>query len=363
VLRGVAASLVVLHHYALALNAYNPVNSWIIDSGLGQLGACGVDIFFAISGFIMVYTTQGKLGVEDAVVFAKRRVLRIYPLYWVWSIVLLALWAGGLTLKSHHYSPAFLLKSFLLIPGFNGYNYHPFLDQGWTLSFEVLFYVVFACALLLRLKKSRLLFLAGAFAMLSYLSRLLPANSGVRYLLSDPIIIEFVFGVLAAEVFLRLPAIRAARWMRVLPFTLTTIGCVALLWTVKLEVTDRLRFLLYGLPALLIVFGAAMRGPAPRARWLVFLGDASYSIYLTHIFFLMGYGPAVKHLSRLSRLPTDPMIVAAAVVTIALSSFTYVLIERPLTKFVSAKRLAVPHSQALSGMSELSSVCNVSRGS
>jgi exopolysaccharide production protein ExoZ len=64
VLRGIAASLVVFHHHSLVLKEYSPAHSWIVDSGLDKVGACGVDIFFAISGFIMVYTPRGKRRID-----------------------------------------------------------------------------------------------------------------------------------------------------------------------------------------------------------------------------------------------------------------------------------------------------------
>jgi len=354
----------VFHHYSLVLKDYSHASSWIINSGLGKVGACGVDIFFAISGFIMVYTTQRKAGVSDAFVFVKKRALRIYPLYWVWSTALLALWVGGIALTSHHYPTGFLVDSFLLIPSFNGHSYHPFLDQGWTLSFEMLFYGVFASAILLRPKNSRLAFLVAAFAMLSCLSILLPSNSGIRYLVSDHIIIEFLYGVLAAEVLLRLPAVRAASWMRSLPFALMIIGVVALLETVKLNVSDSMRFVMYGLPALLIVFGAAMRGSVPCHPLLVYFGDASYSIYLTHGFFSMAYGMALKHFSLLTRLPADTTIIAAGIITICLSSLSHLAIERPLTRLASDRKSPpTPENQPTGSMSGLSSLCEVSRTS
>jgi exopolysaccharide production protein ExoZ len=360
VLRGIAASLVVFHHYSLVLTEFSPAHSWIVDSGLGKIGACGVDIFFAISGFIMVYTTQSKAGVKDALVFVTRRGFRIYPLYWVWSTVLLALWASGFALTSHHYSVGFLITSFLLIPSFNGHSFHPLLDQGWTLSFEMLFYVVFAGCILLRLRKSKLAFLIGSFAMLSCVSVLLPSDSGIRYLLSDHITIEFLYGVLAAEVLLRLPATFTAWWVRVLPFALMVIGCVALLGTVGLEMPDSMRFVTYGLPALLIVFAAAMRGPTPCPRLLVYFGDASYSIYLTHGFFSMAYGMALKHSSLLTRLSSDAAIVAAGIITILLSSLTHLLVERPLTDYFSGRKNApVPVSHSTGSTSDSSALGNV----
>jgi peptidoglycan/LPS O-acetylase OafA/YrhL len=206
----------------------------------------------------------------------------------------------------------------------------------------MLFYLAFTCAILLKLKRSKLVFLAGAFAVLSLLSRFLPSGSGIRYLLSEPIIIEFLYGVLAAEILLRLPATRNVRWMRILPIVLISFGAIAIFCTVKLDFPGSMRFAVYGLPALLIVLGAAMRGPEHCPRILVYLGDASYSIYIMHGFFSMAYGTALKHFSVLGRLPSDAVIVVAGIATITLSSFTYPLIERRLTKALSpAKSLPV----------------------
>ena len=92
--------------------------------------------------------------------------------------------------------------------------FQPLLGQGWTLSFEMFFYLVFGCAILLKLTSGKLPFLAAAFAVLVLLGRFLAPNSGMRYLLTNPIILEFLFGVFVAEVIMRLPAIRSDRLAR-----------------------------------------------------------------------------------------------------------------------------------------------------
>jgi len=337
-LRGVAASLVVYHHFARIFQGGSPSPSWIYRCGLGNLGACGVDIFFVISGFIMVYTTVGKDGTRDALTFLDRRILRIYPLYWVWTSLLLALWLTGIaklggTNQGQHYSISYLFKSYLLVPSFNGEYFHPFLAQGWTLSFEMFFYLLFSCSILLGLRSGRLPFLAVAFSVLALSSTFVPGG-GLAYLLSNPIIIEFLYGVLVAELLLHASKAQV-RLPRGLPIALMTIGAAALLSTVKLQTPDSLRFLFYGVPALCIVSGATMLGPMPAPRLLVYLGDCSYSIYITHGFFAMAYASALKHSSGLDKLPPDGVILLAGTITIALSSFTYALVEKPLTRSLS----------------------------
>jgi exopolysaccharide production protein ExoZ len=304
---------------------------------LGNLGACGVDLFFVISGFIMVYKTRRKAGNDDALIFITRRILRIYPLYWVWTSLALALWVGGVGQRLQHYSIWYVVSSYLLIPSFNGLDFHPLVRQGWTLSFEMFFYLVFACGICLKLRSSKLPFLATAFCSFAFLSKLLAPDSGARYLLRNSITIEFLYGMLAAEILVNLPPIRANRLARSLSLALISVGAGALLCTLRFHDAYSLRFIFYGVPVFSIVLGAAMLGSASAPSLLVSLGDRSYSIYLGHGFFLMVYAFALKHWPLCFSLSPDAGIVLAGAATIALSSFTYSIIERPLTRALSPK--------------------------
>jgi exopolysaccharide production protein ExoZ len=337
-LRGVAASLVVFFHFAQLYRERTPIPSWIQDSGFGDLGACGVDLFFVISGFIMVYTTRTKAGSNDALAFITRRILRIYPLYWFWTSLLLALRVGGLAQRAQCYSASYVASSYLLVPSFNGSNFHPLVHQGWTLSFEMLFYLVFACGITLKLRSSKLLFLAVTFSICALFSRFLPSDNGIRYLLTNPISIEFLYGMLAAELLVKVRPICSHRAARSLSITLIGAGAGALPFTIRFYDAYAFRFAFYGVPAACIVFGVAMLGSASAPGLLVYLGDRSYSIYVAHGFFLLAYAFALKHWAFCSGLSADPATVLASAMTIALSSFTYSLVERPLTSALSSKR-------------------------
>jgi exopolysaccharide production protein ExoZ len=141
VLRGVAAALVVMHHFSQSVEMYSRQKFLIVSSGLGALGSVGVDLFFVISGFIMIYTTRDRLGVHDALTFFGKRARRVYPLYWMWTTVLLSLVVGRIALRGHTYPAEYIAASYLLVPMFNESNGNslPLLWQGWTLSFEMLF--------------------------------------------------------------------------------------------------------------------------------------------------------------------------------------------------------------------------------
>jgi exopolysaccharide production protein ExoZ len=328
-LRGVAASLVVFNHFG-AVMALAPRRSWINDSGLSNLGNSGVDLFFVISGFIMVYTTTGWSGGKDSLKFLRRRVQRIYPLYWLWTTVLLALWVSGIALKTHHYTVKYLICSYLLVPSKLDGDFRPFLSQGWTLSYEMLFYLIFAVGIRIGFDRWRPAFLAGAFATVYLLGRLLPLDSGPRYLVSQPILLEFLFGVLVAEALQRMPASGDTRRARAIALLLMVGGSLALVGTVPFHVPLRVRFLAFGLPAMCIVCGAAMMGTSPGNRLLVYLGDASYSIYLTHFFLAMAFATVFGRIPGIARVPSDVMIVVLTVVAVTLCSFTYPIERRLL---------------------------------
>jgi exopolysaccharide production protein ExoZ len=327
-LRGVAASLVVFTHFGDL-----PAHSWVKDSRFSQLGTSGVDLFFVISGFIMVYTTRGLGGGGDALQFLRKRIHRIYPLYWVWTTVLLVLWLCGLAYASHRFPIAYIVGSYSLIPSYlDGavYPFFPLLIQGWTLSFEMLFYVVFAAGILLNMKRWRLIFLAGSFAVLWLAGRPLSPYSGLKYLVSNTIVIEFLFGVLVAQMMVPM-----AKQGRSIAISLMCAGAFLLLGSTGFHYSvDWMRFLVYGIPAASLVLGAAMMGARPMNKVLLYLGNASYSIYLSHFFFALLFGWALKHTHAMDRVQPDLLIVAMTAATIALSSLTY-----PLERLFQFKRV------------------------
>lgn len=335
VLRCIAASVVVFHHYTLTFSEHGIQRSWSVHSGLGELGNCGVDLFFVISGFIFVLTTRDKVGSKQAWTFLKRRVLRIFPLYWFWTSVLLVLWLAGFGLQIHHYTRPFILCSYLLFPSFDGANYHPLLGQGWTLTFEMYFYAVIFLAIILRIKRGRLAFVAAFFGLFALIGMSPFLSGGLRWVLTNSLVIEFIFGMLCGEIMLRVSPERSADWERPAAVLLFSLGTLALFSTLMLHVTSGLRFAYYGIPATCVVLGAVLLRSRPAPALLVYLGDASYSIYLSHSFIVLAYGLALKRSGFVRRLPPDPAIFCATLGTIALSSLTYMLLERRIIRGLS----------------------------
>jgi peptidoglycan/LPS O-acetylase OafA/YrhL len=212
-------------------------------------------------------------------IFFTRRLIRIVPIYWLLSGLALILtiavpqaFATGRLLEL-----PYLLGDFAFIPWPNSQgSFERLLVVGWTLDYEMYFYVLFSLALFLR---SGLKWLIG-FLLASVIAGLFshPAHPWLQLLMS-PMLGEFLLGIFVAQL-VRHPVSRWAAW------TLLVLGCVAVacsgLWRVD-------RAFEWGIPAAVIVLAVLWlniecRGPVGRA--MVVLGDASYSIYLTQVFSL-----------------------------------------------------------------------------
>jgi exopolysaccharide production protein ExoZ len=327
-LRFVAAMLVAMMHITQAISIHI---SGTGDSVYWAPGSSGVDIFFVISGFVMAISTRdlaqpGAARLAAAWVFMKRRILRIVPLYWFYTLLKAALLLAipALAVKST-IVPAHLAASLLFIPAMSPWGFiQPTLPVGWTLNYEMLFYVVFALAIALGAPRIR-------FCLLVFLSVILAGRqfpgSVVLAFYAQSIVFEFILGVCIAHALLRYgsgPAPLAA--VLVAGGVLFTFG---LGWEPGSE-----RLVPWGLAAAALVLGTVWLEPliarAPLASRLSFLGDASYSIYLSHTFVVPACVLALRRLGVL-----DPVAVSlvTALAVIAAGCASYLWLEKPMTAF------------------------------
>ncbi len=279
-LRGVAAALVVVHHSTQLWEGRLHTQS--TAAGWGN-GAAGVDIFFVISGFVMAYTALGRRHMTGTD-FLRRRIVRIVPLYWICTVATIA----ALAMRYRHnlsssgdFGTAHVLASFLFLPTVNKLgNVGPVLVIGWTLSYEMFFYFLFAVSLAFAAKVSPLRLVTILMVAISCIGLFYRANWPVITVLTQPIILEFVAGLwLAYAVLLR------QHWPRNLTIALGLIGLLTLLWIPLAN--DALRPLCWGVPAFAVVASVVMgeNGIAPYLpHWALRIGDASYSLYLSHLF-------------------------------------------------------------------------------
>ena len=316
-LRGIAALMVVAFH-AAAIGArsggYEPASMF-------TAGLAGVDLFFVISGFVMVASTAGRRTTPLA--FLWKRVIRIVPLYWLLTLLVanVALLRPDL-LSSTDYDGGLLLASLFFVPVQNPAvgETLPMLIPGWTLNYEMAFYLVFALALLLPPRRQVPAVIAVLVLAVS-LRHLIPwSPAGAFYTM--PLVLEFGAGMLiATAVGLGIP-VRAR----------LALACFVLGWIALLALAggDLWRSLSSGLPATLIVAGAVFleRGRRlPDLKPLRWIGDASYSIYLTHVLTL----PVLAVLWEAAGLvPSGAFIIACLLASVLGGLVTYHLVERPL---------------------------------
>jgi peptidoglycan/LPS O-acetylase OafA/YrhL len=337
ILRFLAAAMVLLshvQHQAAGMNfgaaTYTP---W---TGIYLAG--GVDIFFVISGFIMHAISSGDFGHEGAAKrFLIRRLVRIVPPYWLFTLAMIA---AAVFFSGHIRHSALslwhIVTSFLFIPYPNAYGQpYPMLMLGWTLNYEFFFYVVFGVALVLPRAKG-LGFVFLAIGSLSVLGIFDTFKSLPMSFWSNPIMLEFLLGILlsmAHEKGARVGGVTAALLITggfLAMFVLMDLGIAAHFWTA--------RVLWMGLPALAICAGAVLLVQPVRyagfKQALVFLGDASYALYLSHPFALN----LVALLWSKAGLQQPYLYVAlSCAVSLALGAVVHVLVEKPVTRYFSSR--------------------------
>ncbi len=244
----------------------------------------GVDIFFVISGFVMVYASARLFGRPGAVgLFARRRLARVVPLYWMATTLVLAvaLLMPG-TLSEAPGGIGSMLASYLFIPWRRPDGFiQPLFRLGWTLNYEMLFYAAFASFIGLRRNRAVACVFAVMLALAVAGQALRPSNPQALFW-TDPIVLEFAAGMLVAQ--LLLAGVRLAA-----PVRLLLAACGVGMLFVEGRADGPWRFLAYGLPATLFVAACVLARPASgrvsaRLRLGILLGDASYAIYLVHPF-------------------------------------------------------------------------------
>lgn len=257
--------------------------------------AGGVDIFFVISGFIMYHIAARSFGTPHAArEFLKRRLLRIVPPYWFFTTAMVA----AMILLSAHVahriiSPAHVAASYVFLPWTNPYGqFYPVLMLGWTLNFEMLFYGIFAASLNFP-RRFGLAFIAAVISGLALSGLLVDFRGGALAawpiaFWSNPIVLEFLFGIALAYVFGA-----GVRCSRSVGLTVIALGCGAMVAAQYAGLAGNYwaaRCLWMGLPALVVCAGAALmehgEQPSRVQRGLELGGDASFLLYLSHPFSL-----------------------------------------------------------------------------
>ncbi len=300
-LRGFAALMVVIFHICTTFEQLDPklARTFWLESG--------VDIFFIISGFVMIQSTNSQT--KNSFRFLLDRAVRIIPIYWILSIF------AALTFSRSHSD--MLLPSLFFFPVIDpekGALVSAVIPPAWTLNLEIFFYLIFA-ALVKLSYRNKVISVLAVFISLMVLQRLMPSMLLGFY--TQPLIFEFLLGMLLARYH------HFARgWM--LPLG------VLMLCLTRTPFQFAPAHYLPG--AFLVVAGVlALESRLKYSVSLNKLGDASYALYLIHMMVI-----TASYLLFGSFLSTAPE--AFFVTTLTLSILTAILvnrtIEQPLVQYL-----------------------------
>ena len=328
-LRALAALMVVLYHVESGINGWFAPRVALPSA---TAGAAGVDLFFLISGFIMVVTSRGLSAGE----FMTRRLIRIVPLYWLSTFVFLAAAFVLPQREGQDHSIAATLTSLLFIPYARPDGaIQPLNPVGWTLNYEMFFYVLFALGL--SFARNAMVRVVGtalvAIVLLGALVRPdLPAAATLLRFWADPIVLEFLAGMAVARLYLsgfRIGA-PAASLLALLAFA------TFILAAMSAEPHGFGRLVLWGGPALLLLLAAVLGPDLPLPRPVILLGDASYSLYLFHLPILLVFKQLGPRLALPWQDAATPWLVGLAITgaAILVALVAYLWFERPVTRLL-----------------------------
>lgn len=338
-LRALAAIFVIFAHTYTALLVYKNSNASYFYkissiSGLDRFGEFGVFLFFTISGYIMMKTTIKKeWGRKFAYDFLIKRITRIYPLYWLLTVLMLIVWGSGLFLKNQSYTVGYIFSSFLLVPFYthNG-EINPIISQGWTLMYEMFFYFFFSMAILFKIKKYIIPFMLFIFILFPLYSLLFYGiSTGLHLFFNRFVVYYFILGMVCFYL---------SDFFHNVKYRFFNIGIVIFLIFIVFfngYLSDSCFSIMEPIVIFFLVFTSVLPSNEKEIKIGSFIGDASYSIYLTHAFFTLALGFLLKK-NYLQSISDIALTILTLCVAIIFGCICYVLIEKPILNYIRNKR-------------------------
>ena len=293
-LRLMAATMVVLLHSTFYISTrVNPLYP------VWSPGYYGVHIFFVISGFVMILSSQTNSQRQmNWMNFATQRLIRIVPLYWLVNIIKLLIFE---IFPSHiriNSSPFHILLSMFFVPARSDVGIlEPFYGVGWTLNFEMMFYFLFTLALWRR--KNPLYWITPVLIGLAIISLFKTQHWPSISFYCDPIVLNFIWGMLIATLYNK-PIILNVRLAI----------CFFLFGFITIVYIPNAPFL--GLQYASLVLGTVYIEPYIGHRipkWVIRGGTTSYALYLLHPMI----GPAVTTVVA-SYISVQPIVIISTII-------------------------------------------------
>jgi peptidoglycan/LPS O-acetylase OafA/YrhL len=312
--RFLAALGVVYFHAVGALRAgrFSDIGS----NPFTELGAAGVDIFFVISGFVIFRSATRKN--RTPIEFARDRLIRLVPAYWILTVIHLVILASVAILRGTEvpFDFSWTIQSLFFVSQPLGNNL-PLISQGWSLEIEMLFYLLVAVGLIIKNPIANIVFPATALVSL------------VGFGLLPDLALEFIFGGILGFLYTRI------KFPTLIAIGAGVIGIVLFVAPVILGAVDAPRWVTWGIPSVLVVFSAIK---LPQLNWKILptLGAASYPVYLLHMMVINIVSPVFSMFGT-----STPMFFVALGSCLILSQVLGIvfdkLVDKPISRFLKAR--------------------------
>lgn len=306
-LRAFAAINVVLFHAIGAAPSYS--HEAVLFHFFEGWGANGVDVFFVISGFIMLYSLTLKK--KSPLEFVVGRCIRIVPIYWIVTmLIVIVFYLSPSIFRELIITPEWTIAS-LFFTSLLIFEKTPIVYVGWTLELEVIFYLIISISILMKSFNVAFLFIGLLLTIVSLYA-------------DNYIMIEFFFGCIIAYIYHRYK-LSANLGVFIFFFGVATLG-ISLLPQIKH--LDLHRIFIWGIPSFFLVFGAVF-SPQIKNFALSYLGDASYSIYLIQIMTI----PAIYKLVNLFKLQVngDALVFFCVLMSVVIGCIFHSSVEKPIS--------------------------------
>ena len=313
-LRFIAALAVVYFHAFGTLRAV--AFPEIGPNPLTELGAAGVDVFFVISGFVIFLslTRKNRTPIE----FARDRLIRLVPAYWILTVIHLVILASVAILRGTEvpFDFSWTIQSLFFVSQPLGNNL-PLISQGWSLEIEMLFYLLVAVGLIIKNPIANIVFPATALVSL------------VGFGLLPDLALEFIFGGILGFLYARI------KFPSLIAIGAGVIGIVLFVAPVILGAVDAPRWVTWGIPSVLVVFSAIN---LPQLNWKILptLGAASYPVYLLHMMVINIVSPIVSMFGP-STVLFFFALASCLILSQVLGIFFDKLVDKPISRFLKAR--------------------------
>ncbi len=304
------------------------------------VGAFSVDMFFIISGFIMCYVSSQYSGIQDFIKYIKKKFIRINVVYYFTSLLMILFL---FLFSPWEISLENTIKTLTIIPIFDSGDefVYPLIYVGWTLSYEWFFYILYGIFIVFSIVKRREVYLISIFFILFILGFFFPIREIHYIFVTNPMFLEFGIGMAIVVIYrnvkkvhISIPVILGIITLFIFIYLLNNgVGKVGEAYLINKGIYTWHRVIILGIPAALLFATLLFLEKRTTSNFykndkLVIVGDASYSIFLTHpiLYFLISRIPN----SILSSINPDLLIILILTIAVVFGILYYQLIEKRL---------------------------------